>query len=490
MQLLLLLAIFLSVLPNLPVGLLVHPVWSAAGTWGSVFALSFSAWSTGAFFTQHWNRRGVPASLRWYRFLRGALYIGTAVVQFISLGIFSWGHWVRQISGFGDNLLLDELLVMSPLLFALAGLWWGIYPAEKTLYYHLGHRSASEFWTRMGYVLFQARTHVAMLFAPLLLYVAVQELGFVIQPESLLEGDWWGIYSMVISILALLIVLLLMPWVLVRIWDTEPMPPGELRNLLVETAKRLGFCYTDFRIWHTQKNIANALVTGILPWPRYVVFSDGLLQALSPEELVAVLGHEIGHVRRWHLPLYVALCVVATTSGVQLLAWCWPGQKQYLMTMLLRLPTELPDWLPWVEFGTGAAMLWSYVWVVFGYVSRQCEREADVYGCLAASYLTGTNDYRDDISEHSGGARILTKQGIRTFIEALEKVAEVNGLPRTQWSWRHGSIARRIAYLEKLEQRVAQGLTWPRWLWLRSWAILVLLSLCVIWLYYSGLGIY
>ncbi|MCS7015247.1 MAG: M48 family metallopeptidase [Gemmatales bacterium] len=489
MQFLILLAIFVSVLPDLPSGLVKDPVWSVTGTWGSVLSLGILIWSAGVFFPQLWSRRGMAPSLWWYRLIRGLFYIGTVAAQLLSLAVFNWNNTLRQSWGLGDWIVIDELLAMSPLVFSLVALWWGIYPAEKTLHYHLGHSGSAPFWTRSGYVFFQMRTHAALLFAPLLLYVAMQELGLMIELKASPGNDKSVEYSLAISILAVITVLVFLPWILVRLWDTEPLPPGELRQLLSETAKRLGFRYTDFRVWHTQQNIANALVTGILPWPRYIVFSDGLLNALSPAELVAVLGHEIGHIRRGHLPLYIGLCILAVTSGVQLLTWRWPGQEQYFLAVLFRLPSQLPDWMQWVEFAGGAAVLWSYVWLVFGYVSRQCEREADVYGCLAASTITEPISVPEDLEMKKRQTKALTPEGIRTFIRALEKVADVNGLSRRQWSWRHGSITRRIAYLEKLEQRAERGHFWPRWLWLPSWTILAILGLSVLGLHYIGTGI-
>jgi STE24 endopeptidase len=71
----------------------------------------------------------------------------------------------------------------------------------------------------------------------------------------------------------------------------------------------------------------------------------------------------------------------------------------------------------------------AYMFIVFGYLSRRCERQADIYGC-----------------------RLVSTQ---TFIDALEKVALVNGIARERpgWlsSWQHGTIAQRVAFLRKLE---------------------------------------
>jgi STE24 endopeptidase len=66
--------------------------------------------------------------------------------------------------------------------------------------------------------------------------------------------------------------------------------------------------------------------------------------------------------------------------------------------------------------------------VVFGFLSRRCERQADIFGCRTVS--------------------------VPVFVEALEKVARLNGISRDRpgWlmSWQHSTIARRVEFLEKM----------------------------------------
>lgn len=491
MQFLLLITVFVSFLPILPPGIIVDAPRSAALTWGNVALLSLLASLIGAWLPRRWRKRGCLPSLRWYLLVRNTLYLAVILAQWGSLVVFNWGMTVRETWGLSTLVIVDELLIISPLLVSLLGFWWGMYPAENYLHYHTGRATGALFWGRTGYVLFQFRTHVAMIFLPMLLYVAIQDTGFLIDSKK-----WWSgkgeAVALVISIGAALAVLIIFPWTLVRIWGTESMPAGPLRERLADTAKRLKFRYTDFRVWHTENNIANAIVTGVLPWPRYVIFSDGLLHALSPEEVVAVLGHEIGHIRRWHFPLYVGLCLLLAISGMQLLSLSPAAPGQQLEAFLFRLPSDLPsNWEEWLPLTGGLAVLWAYIWLVFGTVSRYCEREADVYGCLAVSCGQRQCSDQDHALPHASGcAPGLCPTGIRTFIGALEKVAALNGLPRTQWSWRHGSIARRIAYLESLNKLFVRGHNWPRWLWLPSWGLFVLVLVAVLAMHFSGIPIY
>jgi STE24 endopeptidase len=97
-------------------------------------------------------------------------------------------------------------------------------------------------------------------------------------------------------------------------------------------------------------------------------------------------------------------------------------------------------------------------WFVFGYLSRRFERQADVYGskvvsCDHADCPTHSDPDNDLAPEPATARRLsLCPVGIRIFADALASVARSNGLDRGNRSWRHGSIANRIAFLEGLER--------------------------------------
>src|SRR5205823_7080298 len=96
----------------------------------------------------------------------------------------------------------------------------------------------------------------------------------------------------------------------------------------------------------------------------------------------------------------------------------------------------------------------AYIFIVFGYLSRLCERQADLYGCRAVSCS------RSDCLDHEPGAALPgvgpapCPTGINTFMNALEKVAYLNGISRDRpgWlqSWQHGSIAQRVEFLSQM----------------------------------------
>jgi STE24 endopeptidase len=150
-----------------------------------------------------------------------------------------------------------------------------------------------------------------------------------------------------------------------------------------------------------------------------VLLSDALLEHMEDREVKAIFAHEAGHIVSHHL-LYSLMFAMATvvlcgTAGSVLAAGLhtpgWAGQAATLALL---------------------AAAWG---IGFGWLSRRFERQSDVIGAWA--------------SAPGGPARngAVTPEGAAIFARSLQRVAELNGIPLGQRSWRHGSIARRIEHV-------------------------------------------
>jgi Zn-dependent protease with chaperone function len=261
------------------------------------------------------------------------------------------------------------------------------------------------------------------------------------------------------------------PWVLRLVLGVRPLPPGPLRDRLEATARRLRFRYSDILLWDTRGGVANAMVAGPIPWVRYVFLSDRLLDQLTPDEVEAVFGHEVGHVRHGHLLYYMAFMVLS----LMLLIGLWTLGLQLVFGE--SSASEMAGaWETWRD-GPAMLLMGAYVFVVFGFLSRRCERQADVYGCRAVSCPAATcTGHAPDVALAPAG-RGLCPTGIRTFINALNKVADLNGISRRKpgWlqAWLHASIGRRVDFLEQLMTDRALEARFQRRLGLLKWGLLL-----------------
>ena len=202
--------------------------------------------------------------------------------------------------------------------------------------------------------------------------------------------------------------------------------------------------------------MVNACVTGVLPHFRYVLLTDALIDSLSPVEVAAVFGHELGHVAHRHLPFFGFFFL----GSLGLLS---------LVTRVFSLPSAWFEGLPWIpadqisrvdEFAEAALILGSlgvFFWLVFGHLSRRFERQADVFGCKVVSCGVSECPPHFDFEEGIHGLEPanslspgLCPVGIQIFSAALAKVACQNGIDASARSWRHGSIANRLKFLRRL----------------------------------------
>jgi Zn-dependent protease with chaperone function len=228
-------------------------------------------------------------------------------------------------------------------------------------------------------------------------------------------------------VLLALMVILLLPTLIRRIWGCTPMPPGKTRDQLEAFCRSQHFTANLF-LWPLHEGRAiTAAVVGILPGFRAVLLTPALLDLLTVEEREAVLAHEIGHVKKGHLILY--LLIILGFSGVidvlldplsrMMLSWSFP-QSIFLAlgfspASSATIVTSIPALLALVLFFR----------FIFGWFIRNFERQADLYSVKAM-----------------GTAAPL--------ISTFEKIARITGT-REEKNWHHYGLAERIDFLHRVD---------------------------------------
>jgi STE24 endopeptidase len=358
-----------------------------------------------------------------------------------------WSRVVRTNWGFGGLGLVDDVLVFLPFIIIQVLVWWGQFFAERALSVRVGAAAPARL---SRYLVSKSRQSLGLMLPVILLFVIRRDIVARLWPS-------WeeGAEPIVIAVLGSL-VLIASPLFVRLAWPTRPLPDGHLRRRLEHVAQRAGFRFSDILIWDSGGTMLNACVTGIIPRFRYVLLTDALVDTMTPVEVAAVFGHEIGHIAHRHL-LYFGFFFAGSLGILSLLA---DG-----ISKGVGWAAGLPWLSPWMtpetgEFAHEAAVLISlgiYFWLVFGYLSRRFERQADVYGSKVVSCERANCSPHLDLDEEphaegrSGAKLPLCRSGLRTFAEALSIVAQCNGIELGRRSWRHGSIANRIGFLARLE---------------------------------------
>jgi len=325
--------------------------------------------------------------------------------------------------------LAGQLLAVAVFFVACALYWRMGYPYDRAVRWQveqelmLAGQPVRAGWTARQHLDFNIRHHFLFVMVPVGSILLLSELaGWA--AHRLLPARWLGWAEPVAMLAAAGAVFLLSPVLLIRVWRTAPLGDGELRRRLERLCRRIGLRYRQIRVWQTGGVVVNAGVMGLHRGVRFVLISDALLEQMDDRRIVAVFGHEAGHVKHHHL----TYLLIFTIAAIQL---CMLGV------------IGLEALLPLTEGGQMAAMALAVVLVWglgFGKFSRMLERQADVYGTWCAGL-----DAEMQGEPVPGGAHLAA--GLGPFVRALEDDIRLNGMSRHARNWRHGSMAGRVGFL-------------------------------------------
>ncbi|MDK9713087.1 MAG: M48 family metallopeptidase [Sulfuritalea sp.] len=211
-------------------------------------------------------------------------------------------------------------------------------------------------------------------------------------------GKNWWLYVWLVWLGTNLLVLFLYPTVIAPLFNKfTPLEDASLKQRIETLLTRCGFTSSGLFVMDGSKRSAhgNAYFTGFGRAKR-IVFFDTLLEKLAPQEIEAVLAHELGHFKHRHVIKRIAL------SAVLSLAFLW----------LLGQLIDQPWFFAGLGVGAGGTamglLLFSMVLPVFLFplapltsaLSRRHEYEADAYAAqqtAAADLITALAKlYRDN----------------------------------------------------------------------------------------------
>lgn len=422
-------------------------------TAGGVLLIALLAFGLGGWVASRISHFGYASSRVCRRYMHG-----TRLLTVAGLGIYAWilyhvgwSKLVLSTWGLQGLILVDDLAVLFPYVLIQLMIWSGLYFAERALH------DARSFPRLPLYLALKTRQAVGLVLPVVLIFVLRQDLIARLWPQ------WHrSAAAEPLELAALgLLVLVASPLFIRLAWPTRSLPEGPLRRRLERVARRVGFRFNDLLVWDTGHLMVNACVTGVLPGFRYVLFSDALIETLSPVEVAAVFGHEVGHVAHRHLPFFgffflgslgvlslIARFCSVPVSWIAAVPWIPAGQLSNVSEM--------------VEAAAILGCLGVFFWLVFGQLSRRFERQADVFGCKVVSCGASECPPHLDLEERAEGqessgssAPALCPVGVQIFSDALASVARQNGIGVGARSWRHGSIAHRLAFLERLQANPA-----------------------------------
>lgn len=220
------------------------------------------------------------------------------------------------------------------------------------------------------------------------------------------------------------------PLMIKAFWRCRPLDPGLPRERIEALCRRAGMAYRDILYWPLfGGKMLTAGVMGLVRRFRYILVTPSLLGLLAPEEVDAVIGHEIGHVKKKHLLFHLLFF-----AGYLVLSYVTFDVAVYALIF------AEPVWRLVHRSGSNAGMVTSiffsamiigvflvYFRYVFGFFMRNFERQADGY--------------------------VFTLfDSAAPLISTFHKISLTSGQPADRPNWHHFSLSERIDFLRRCER--------------------------------------
>ena len=235
--------------------------------------------------------------------------------------------------------------------------------------------------------------------------------------------NWW-IFAWLLFMALFIVLAQLAPVVLFPIfYKFEPLEDEDLRRRLVMLSQRAGTRVRGVYRWRLSEKSkkANAALTG-LGATRRIILADTLLDNYTPDEIEAVLAHELGHHVHRHILKSILVQAVVTLVGF----WAANWTLHYAIDRQWFEFVQISDFANLPLLALVSVVLSFLLMPVLNAYSRFNERQADRYAFESIS-------------------------NIEPFVSSMNKLAEQNLAERVPSKWvewffhSHPSISRRLA---------------------------------------------
>ena len=197
------------------------------------------------------------------------------------------------------------------------------------------------------------------------------------------SGGLWWLYVWIVWMAFTLIMYWAYPAVIAPLFNRfSPLENAGLQQRIQTLLDKCGFRSKGIFVIDGSKRSGhgNAYFTGFGSNKR-IVFFDTLLESLEPQEIEAVLAHELGHFRLRHIQKRLLSGAALSLAGLAILGWL-AGESWFYNGLGVTRPS------PWM-----ALMLFMMVMPVFAFflqplmamLSRKHEFEADAYAVRQSS---------------------------------------------------------------------------------------------------------
>lgn len=361
-----------------------------------------------------------PRIDHYYNMLISRFSVTAILFLAIQIHIFDFPLILRWLPLFSAFPTLEAVFFLVVYIFYLSSMWWMAHDVYQEIY--------GEDISKKNYVFSNISISLPVIFPWLIMSFfmdCIQMLPFA-GVKQFMQSPFGEVSYFLVFLLLVATIGPVMIW---KFWRCKPLEPGFYRSRIEALCNRAGLEFAEILHWPVfSGRMITASVMGFVKRFRYILVTDGLLAYLEPDEVDAVVAHEIGHVKKRHMYLYLVFfagyMVIAFGAVEPFFIFLLYAEAAYGFTGFLH--PDPSSVLPVITSVFVIVLFLLYFRYIFGYFMRNFERQADCY--VYALFPSA-----DPL--------------IRTF----QKIAATSGEPPDKPNWHHFSISERLMYLKKCE---------------------------------------
>ena len=212
----------------------------------------------------------------------------------------------------------------------------------------------------------------ALIFVPLL-YAAIRRA----------RENWW-LWGAGLAIAFQILVVVIYPIYIAPLFNHySPLPEGALKSQILSLARANDIPADNVWVMDAsrQSNRISANVSGFLGTTR-ITLNDNLLKQATPDEVLAVLGHEMGHYVMGHATRIILMMGLVMLLGFGFTAWGFGAATDFFGGAWQVRKVEDVAGLPLLA--ALASLFFFLVTPLTNTITRTAEYQADIFGLNAA----------------------------------------------------------------------------------------------------------
>lgn len=289
-------------------------------------------------------------------------------------GLNMLNHMIQPVMGtgiaYGITLLLAFFLING--LIGLPWSWWSTFKLEQRFGFN---RMTPALWLRDLLM----STVVGLVLGVPILALVLWLMGAA--------GTLWWLWAWLAFAAWQLLLMVIFPVVIAPLFNKfKPLDDETLLQRASALMQRCGFQAKGFFVMDGSKRSShsNAYFTGMGKSKR-VVFYDTLLSKLNPDQMEAVLAHELGHFHHKHITKRIVMVMVFSLLAFAVLGWLC-AQGWFYNALGVQMNTQGNSYaLALILFMLVSSAFTFFISPISAQFSRKDEFQADAYACEQAS---------------------------------------------------------------------------------------------------------